>query len=47
MATVLLQFYARRLAGAPLWWDDWFALATVVGRFQILKHARLIPDFPN
>lgn len=30
LATIILRFYARLYARADLWWDDWFALATVV-----------------
>ncbi|CAI6341040.1 unnamed protein product [Periconia digitata] len=29
VVTIVLRFYARISSRAPLWWDDWFALATV------------------
>jgi hypothetical protein len=33
--TIVARFYARISSRTPLWWDDWFALATVVSSIMI------------
>jgi hypothetical protein len=39
--TIALRFYARISSRAPLWWDDWFALATVVSGVYRQPHEEL------
>jgi hypothetical protein len=41
--TIALRFYARISSHAPLWWDDWFALATVVSRIWSVTWPFLTP----
>lgn len=46
LVTVPLRFYARSIAGAGFWWDDWFALAGVVSVFESFFCLQTILSFP-